>query len=93
MDKHTTKKISRRIFNIIIGISSFFGFSKTKVIADTTKDSENYMEVLIIPEEFRYPYSPKIREVLFNHKKSGKTNQEIKDFIISQCKVIKVPIK
>ena len=95
-------KITRRLFNGIMAVGAFFGLQK-KVEADPLDEfdreieqelkSTNYMEVLIIPEEYRYPYTAKGREVIANHLRAGKSRYEIKQFIISQCKVIKVPIK
>ena len=102
-----TKKITRRLFNGVIAVGAFFGLQK-KVEADPHADpyadeymekcheeleNTDYMEVLIIPEEYRYPYSDKTNKVLLNHLKAGKSRYEIKQFIISRCKVIKVPIK
>jgi hypothetical protein len=60
---------------------------------DQEDRATDYMEVLIIPEDFRYPYSHKVRKVLYNHKMAGKSREEIKQFILSHSKVIKVPIK
>ena len=68
--------------------SRLFGFNKS-----AQSDNQDYMEVLIIPEEFRYPYSDKVEQVLRNHKMAGKSTAEIKKFILSRAKVIKVPIK
>lgn len=97
-------KITRRLFNGIMAIGAFFGLHK-KVEAevdpfdayDDELDKElketDYMEVLIIPEEYRFPYTAKGREVIANHLKAGKSRYEIKQFILSRCKVIKVPIQ
>jgi len=92
MGKSTTK-ITRRLFNLAVSALAFFGFNKTTKCDEDVLISNDNMEILIIPEEYRHPYSNKVREVLFNHKKAGKTNKEIRDFILSQCKIIKVPIK
>lgn len=97
-------KITRRLFNGIMVAATALGFTK-KVEAEVDPfdayDDElekeiketDYMEVLIIPEEYRYPYTAKGREVIANHLKAGKSRYEIKQFILSRCKVIKVPIK
>ena len=96
------KSITRRTFNAYMGIlSSFaglFGLGKAEAKDDFDKEieqieSNNYMEVLIIPEEYRYPYTAKGREVIANHLRAGKSRYQIKQFILSKCKVIKVPIK
>jgi hypothetical protein len=94
-----TTKISRRLFNGIMAVGALFGLqggAKAKPIANEFKqelEETDYMEVLIIPEEFRPPYSPKVKEVISNHLKAGKSRYEIKEFILSQAKVIKVPLK
>lgn len=54
---------------------------------------DNNIETIIIPDKFTYPYPPEIKEMLYNYKMSGKTNNELKEFILSQAKVIKAPIK
>ena len=103
-----TKKITRRLFNGILTVGTFFGLRKAEAKVDPYADpyadkydeelkqeleDTDYMEVLIIPEEYRYPYSDKTNKVLMNHLKAGKSRYEIKQFILSRCKVIKVPIK
>ena len=98
MEQNTTKKVTRRIFNAIMAIGTFFGLkksveAKSKDEIEQELESTNYMEVLIIPEEYKYPYSHKTETVLANHLKAGKSRDEIKQFILSQCKIIKVPIK
>lgn len=89
-------KITRRFFNKLITIGAAFGIGKSnkkiKTECDET-DTEDYIEVLIIPKHFRHPYAPETLEVLYNHKMSGKTKAQIKEFILSQAKVIKVPIQ
>jgi len=89
-------------FNILATIAIFCGFKKRvkaqpiDIICNEERAKDNstdYMEVLIVPEEYRYPYSDKTNEVLMNHIRAGKSKREIKNFIISRCKVIKVPIQ
>jgi NADH:ubiquinone oxidoreductase subunit D len=92
MAKNSTK-ITRRIFNSIItflGFGSLIPQSETVAIAQEEKDE---LEIYILPEDLRYPYSPKVREVLFNHMKSGKTRFQIREEIMKRCKVIKVPLR
>ena len=93
MEKNTTK-ITRRLFNNIIStIFLFFGISTTNATETNEECEDDYMEVLIIPEEFRKPYPPKTLEVLANHRRAGKTRQEIKNWILSHSKVIRIPIQ
>ena len=98
------QKITRRLFNGIMAVGAFFGLRKAEAKVDPYADQYNkdlkeelenvdHMEVLIIPEEYRFPYSDKTNKVLMNHIKAGKSRYEIKKFILSRCKVIKVPIK
>lgn len=105
MEQNTiTQKITRRLFNGMMGVFAFFGFGKHKTEAklDSIDQFEkervenkavNYMEVLFLPEDFIYPYSDKVREVLYNHLRAGKSRYEIKQWILEHSKVIKVPIK
>ena len=96
MEQSQTTKITRRIFNAILTLFTFFGLNKPTVVKAKTQTEDvnvDYMEVLIIPEEYRYPYSDKTNEVLMNHIKAGKSKYEIKKFILSRSKVIKVPLK
>ena len=79
-------KITRRFFNKFVATIPILG-------AWYKRKTQDYMDVYIIPEEFRYPYSHKVREVLYNHKISGKTNKDIKEFIMSQSKKIRIPVK
>ena len=96
MEQSKQTTITRRVFNVICAALGIFGFSKPKKVeANLCPEDEgvDYMEILIIPEEYRYPYSDKTNEVLMNHIKAGKSKYEIKKFILSRCKIIKVPLK
>lgn len=56
-------------------------------------EATDYMEVLILPDDFKPPYSAKVREVIANHLKAGKSRYEIKKWILEHSKVIRIPIK
>lgn len=100
------KTVTRRFFNgFIASLGALFGFKPKRTKADweiaqeecdqaiAEMEKEEFMEVLIIPEHFRHPYPPKTLEVLYNHKMAGKSKAELKEFILSQAKVIKIPLK
>ena len=102
-------KITRRLFNGILAAFSFLGFGKTKAQAKIKNTEEfeyeaidklceeeeatDYMEILILPEDFRPPYSPKVQEVLYNHLRAGKSRYEIKKWILEHSKVVRIPLK
>lgn len=88
-------KITRRIFNqLVAGTAAVFSTSFLQAEeSQPTKDCTMYMEILIIPQEFRYPYSHQVREVLYNHIMAGKSKYELKMYILSKAKIIKIPLK
>ena len=101
-----TQKITRRFFNGFLAAFSFLGFGKTNAQAkvktseeleyDKCREEEktiDYMEVVILPDDFKYPYSTKVREVIYNHLRAGKSRYEIKKWILEHSKVIRIPIK
>ena len=98
------QKITRRLFNGIIGALAFFGFGKHKTEAkldsidqfqkeQAQDQAVDHMEVLFLPEDFIYPYSTKVREVLYNHLRAGKSRYEIKQWILEHSKVVRIPLK
>lgn len=83
MEKNTTT-ITRRIFNkLILSFSSIIPFIGSSSKADVI-ETEPEHEILITPEEFRKPYSPKTKEILYNHIKSGHRRKEIRNNIINK---------
>ena len=90
--EQSTANITRRLFNGIIAALTFLGFGKSKTEAHT-ECLDEYMEVFILPKDFKHPYSAKTKEIMANHIRAGKSKQEIKQWILKHSEVIRIPIK